>query len=184
MSIGKCCPYSDEKENCKFEIYYGQPRFEKCPTCERFLKKQLPDIDTPKYKIDERGNVIRDKKMSENVAKDKDLKLVKEGKIDLTQHEYFSATVKPDNKYHSVHEGYAFLLEKIEDVKQQFEMLYSTGLPILWESTKTEDFDCAMLQLKAMLGNIQSLIKEAAQAGMVVQKIYNTIDDTVPGDIQ
>lgn len=65
MSIAKCCPYSDEKENCKFEIYSGHPRFDKCSTCERFLKQKFPDIDTSKFNIDENGNVLRDKRMSE-----------------------------------------------------------------------------------------------------------------------
>lgn len=61
MSIARCCPYSDEKENCKFEIYSGFPRFDKCSTCERFLKQKFPDIDTSKFNIDENGNVLRDK---------------------------------------------------------------------------------------------------------------------------
>lgn len=66
MSIVKCCPYrEEEKELCKYEIYYGQPRFCKCSTCGRFLKKTLPDIDTSKYNIDESGNVLRDKRMTE-----------------------------------------------------------------------------------------------------------------------
>lgn len=123
----------------------------------------------------QKGNYCENKKIR---SYEETLKLVKEGVIDLTQQEYFSTIVTPDEKYHSLYEGYAILLKKVEDVKQQFDTLYNTGLPILWESTKTEDFDCAMLQLKAMLGNIQSLVEEAALAGVVVQKIQNTLDDT------
>lgn len=161
MSIGKCCPYSEEKEECKYEKYWFHPNFEKCPTCERF--------------ITQKGNYARDKRMK---TYEETLKLVKEGVIDLTQQEYFGTAIKLDDKYHSLYEGYAILLKKVEDVKQQLDTLYNTGLPILWESTKTEDFDCAMLQLKAMLGNIQSLVEEATLAGVVVQKIQNTLDDT------
>lgn len=29
MSIARDCPYSEEQEHCKYEIYSGQPRFEK-----------------------------------------------------------------------------------------------------------------------------------------------------------
>lgn len=154
MSIARCCPYSDEKEECKYEKHWFHPSFNKCQTCERFLKQK--------------GDYCENKNLR---TYEKTLKSVKEGTIDLT-------TAKPDEKYHSLHEGYAILLEKVEDLKQQFDMLYNTGLPILWESTKTEDFDCAMLQLKAMLCNIQSLVEEATLAGVVVQKIQNTLDDT------
>lgn len=35
MGIVNHCPYIEEKENCKFEIYDGQPRFDKCSTCDR-----------------------------------------------------------------------------------------------------------------------------------------------------
>lgn len=66
MSITRPCPYSEEKEFCKYETYRGQPRFDKCSTCERFLKKKFPDINTSKFNIDENGNVLRDKRMSEN----------------------------------------------------------------------------------------------------------------------
>ena len=61
MGIARNCPYSDDEENCRYEIFAWQPRLNKCPTCERFLKKRFPDIDTSRYNIDENGNVLRDK---------------------------------------------------------------------------------------------------------------------------
>lgn len=39
MSIAQPCPYDEEKEFCKYEIYRGQPRFDKCPTCSRSKKE-------------------------------------------------------------------------------------------------------------------------------------------------
>lgn len=33
MSIARSCPHSEEKDNCKFETYYGHPRLNKCSTC-------------------------------------------------------------------------------------------------------------------------------------------------------
>lgn len=44
MSIVQCCPYSEEQENCKFEKYYGQPRFDKCSTCDR-MEKELTQLE-------------------------------------------------------------------------------------------------------------------------------------------
>lgn len=36
MSIVQSCPYSRDRELCKYEIYYGQPRLDKCPTCSLY----------------------------------------------------------------------------------------------------------------------------------------------------
>lgn len=46
MSVAKCCPYSADYENCKFELYSGQLKFNKCSTCDRM--KKLPLSNTPK----------------------------------------------------------------------------------------------------------------------------------------
>ena len=64
MSIARNCPYSDDEENCRCEIFAWQPRLNKCSTCERFLKKRFPNIDTSSYNIDENGNVLRDKRIT------------------------------------------------------------------------------------------------------------------------
>lgn len=45
MSISKCCPYSIEKENCKFEIETGRPRLDKCSTCDRVKTKNKFDLN-------------------------------------------------------------------------------------------------------------------------------------------
>ena len=34
MSIATYCPYSEEKDNCKYEIYDGQPKYDKYSTCK------------------------------------------------------------------------------------------------------------------------------------------------------
>lgn len=94
---------------------------------------------------------------------------------ELIQSEYRKACEDWGEKFNSLHEGYAVLLEEVEEVKQQLEMLYNTGVPILWESTKTDDFDCAKLQLNAMLHNTHLIMQELAQVGAVLWKIGNTI---------
>lgn len=59
MSVARNCPYSDNEENCRYEIFTWVPRLNKCSNCERFLKKRFPNIDTSSYNIDENGNVLR-----------------------------------------------------------------------------------------------------------------------------
>ena len=34
MSIAHYCPYSKLREDCKYETHYGQPKYDKCPTCK------------------------------------------------------------------------------------------------------------------------------------------------------
>ena len=68
----------------------------------------------------------------------------------LVPQEYLNTVKKTGDKYHSLYEEYAILLEKVEDILQQFKMLRKTGVPILWESVKTEDYNCAKSQVDAM----------------------------------
>ena len=60
LSVARNCPYSDNEENCRYEIFTWVPRLNKCSNCERFLKKRFPNIDTSSYNIDENGNVLRE----------------------------------------------------------------------------------------------------------------------------
>ena len=66
MSVARNCPYSDNEENCRYEIFTWVPRLNKCSNCERFLKKRFPNIDTSSYNIDENGNVLREVEVSKN----------------------------------------------------------------------------------------------------------------------
>lgn len=93
------------------------------------------------------------------------------------QQEYLNTVKKTGDKYHSLYEGYAILLEKVEDILQQFKMLRKTGVPILWESVKTVDYDCTKIQVDAMLHNVYSLMKEAELARVTIKKIQNTLGD-------
>lgn len=79
MSIARCCPYSDEKENCKYEIYSGQPKFEKCPTCDRKKKAdEKPDLKKENEELKARVSYLEDnlrvarkdrERLQEDVAK-------------------------------------------------------------------------------------------------------------------
>ena len=59
MSIATYCPYSKLRENCKYEIYDGQPKYDKCSTCN-WYKYKYHGLTT-KEKIDrvqKENNVI------------------------------------------------------------------------------------------------------------------------------
>lgn len=111
-------------------------------------------------------------KMSEDELK------AKESSVEqLVPQEYLNTVKKTGDKYHSLYEEYAILLEKVEDILQQFKMLRKTGVPILWESVKTEDYNCAKSQVDAMLHYMYSLMKEAELAGVTIKKIQDTLGD-------
>lgn len=95
---------------------------------------------------------------------------------DLIQAEYENACEKFGEKYHSLHEGYAVLLEEQEEVENELNKLKSK-YQTLWKGVKepnTIDFD---FLLSGALTNTIDQIKELAQVGAVLMKIKNTIDE-------
>lgn len=104
-------------------------------------------------------------------------KLVK----DLIQVEYKNACEKFGEKYHSLHEGYAILLEELEEAKKEFESIEPT-LKWIWEEIKI--FSQEIYSEKALLGYcknemeyVERTMKELAQVGAVLMKIKNTIGE-------
>lgn len=77
MSIAQCCPYSDEKEECKYERYWFHPRLDKCSTCERKKRKE-PDLKQENEQLKARVSYLEDnlrvarkdrERLQEDVAK-------------------------------------------------------------------------------------------------------------------
>lgn len=62
----------------------------------------------------------------------------------LIQTEYKNACEQFGEKYNSLHEGYAVLLEEVEEVKIEVEKL-SANLDILWRKIKSNDKDIEYL---------------------------------------
>lgn len=93
----------------------------------------------------------------------------------LIQAEYKNACKKFGEKYHSLHEGYAVLLEEVEEVEREMSFL-KRWLENCWESIKSENKyyqnEC-IEQLEICNTNA---IKELAQVGAVLRKIENTLE--------
>lgn len=91
----------------------------------------------------------------------------------LINAEYKNACEKWGNKYHSLHEGYAVLLEEVEEAQNEVDKI-KHNLDILWEKIKNQDdiygfirfIDCETF----------NAIQELAQVGAVLQKIKNTLE--------
>lgn len=98
---------------------------------------------------------------------------------ELIQAEYKNACEQFGDKYNSLHEGYAVLLEEVEEVEVEFEFIEST-LKGIWKETKT--FSLKNYSEKILLGYcknemeyVKRTMKELAQVGAVLQKIKNTL---------
>ena len=93
----------------------------------------------------------------------------------LIQAEYENACEKFGDKYHSLHEGYAILLEEVEEAEKEITFL-KRWLENIWESIKSENklyqYECTE-QLEICNTNA---IKELAQVGAVLMKIKNTLE--------
>lgn len=77
------------------------------------------------------------------------------------------------DKYHSLHEGYAILLEEIEEVKREISFL-DMHQKDLWRSIRwNSDIERSIEQTTEYT---LSSIKELAQCGAVLMKIKNTLE--------
>lgn len=94
MSVARNCPYSDNEENCRYEIFTWVPRLNKCSNCERFLKKRFPNIDTSSYNIDENGNVLREVEGGKDMVE-----------TDLATIAYMQGAERYKPKWHKVADG-------------------------------------------------------------------------------
>lgn len=89
----------------------------------------------------------------------------------LVSAEYHNACEHFGDKYNSLHEGYAVLLEEIEEVEFEIKHILSCKNDI-WGFIKAEileDYD-----LKAIKEYIYHAIAELAQCAAVVEKMRNT----------
>lgn len=94
----------------------------------------------------------------------------------LIKVEYQNACEKFGDKYNSLHEGYAVLLEEVEEVEREMSFL-KRWLENCWESIKSENKyyqnEC-IEQLEICNTNA---MKELAQVGAVLMKIKNTLEE-------
>ena len=91
----------------------------------------------------------------------------------LIQSEYLNAVVNFGEKYNSLHEGYAVLLEEVEEVDFEIKHILSCKNDI-WGFIKAEILED--YNLKAMKEYIYHAISELAQVGAVLQKMQNTLE--------
>lgn len=82
--------------------------------------------------------------------------------------------------YHSTHEGFAILLEEVQEVDEELKRI-KTDMRILWERIKNnfdslENTDNASNLLMIVM-NAKNLAEEAVQVAAVAEKFAKTIDD-------
>lgn len=102
---------------------------------------------------------------------------------DLIQAEYENACKKWGEKYNSLHEGYAVLLEEVEEVTSEIADL-DTWLKTLWRSVRGGDYYEPIECVEKMKISVENAISELAQVGAVLTKNKNTFgrDTNVPTD--
>ena len=93
----------------------------------------------------------------------------------LIQAEYLNAVVNFGEKYNSLHEGYAVLLEEVEEVKKEIKHL-KIDKKVFWNKVKENEI-AGMEQMLIFLNeDVKENIKELAQVGAVLMKIKNTLE--------
>lgn len=74
------------------------------------------------------------------------------------------------SKYHSLHEGYAVLLEEVEETKQELEYVLN-NLSELWNDTKVNDELSVKADARFIAFGAVQLAMEAVQVAAVARKI-------------
>lgn len=92
----------------------------------------------------------------------------------LIQAEYETACEKWGDKYNSLHEGYAVLLEEYEEMEHEIE--HTNILPQIWEYIKINRKQSVLEYIAEGEKCIRYAIKELAQVGAVLMKIKNTLE--------
>lgn len=97
--------------------------------------------------------------------------------LDLIQVEYLNAVVNFGEKFNSLHEGYAVLLEEVEEVEMYIKRL-KNDIDSMWSYIKSKENKTKFI--KYYVDNCfdvftNNSIKELAQVGAVLMKIKNTL---------
>lgn len=100
---------------------------------------------------------------------------------ELINAEYKNACEKFGEKYHSLHEGYAILLEEVEEVKERITQI-DEWLESYWVCVKLNVKDLSKQKLEKIHTNTILAISELAQVGAVLQKIKNTFGNDISKD--
>lgn len=98
---------------------------------------------------------------------------------ELIQAEYKNACEKWGDKYNSLHEGYAILLEEVEEViKEVKELIFNKKR--IWCYSKDYNPKIVSICLEQSIGLaegcVENAMKELAQVGAVLMKIKNTLE--------
>lgn len=98
----------------------------------------------------------------------------------LIQAEYENACEQFGEKYNSLHEGYAVLLEEVEETSVYVDSIKSL-LDSIWDRIKNNLMDkdtyIAKQLIDRMLVVSADAMKELAQVGAVLIKIKNTLEE-------
>ena len=94
---------------------------------------------------------------------------------ELINSEYLNAVVNHGEKYNSLHEGYAVLLEEVEEVKSEITQLLNS-FDVFWLWVKRNNKGHKYLCVEDMYKETENAIKELAQVGAVLMKIKNTLE--------
>ena len=101
---------------------------------------------------------------------------------ELIQAEYLNAVVNYGEKFNSLHEGYAVLLEEVEEVDFALRNV-KIDIDLIWTLIKN---DCLSdRKLNRAISSAKETISELAQVVAVLMKIKNTLEgDNKCKDVQ
>ena len=73
-------------------------------------------------------------------------------------------------EYHSMHEGFAVLLEEVEEAEKELDYI-KNHMAMFWDNVKTDDTELAKANVRSVAFDAVQLAKEACQIAAVARKI-------------
>lgn len=104
---------------------------------------------------------------------------------ELINAEYLNAVVNFGEKYNSLHEGYAVLLEEVEEAVEAIKSLiaFKKGIWYYLKKGIHNNGICFEQSVCFAENDVQHAIKELAQVGAVLMKIRNTLEKSDDADV-
>lgn len=93
---------------------------------------------------------------------------------DLIQEELEKARKKFPRPTSSPHEGFAVLLEEIEEMDDEMDVIRVLK-DVLWKNVKSDNLEAQKDTLERMKDHVHKLIKEAVQVGAMIEKYQQDV---------
>lgn len=94
--------------------------------------------------------------------------------VELLVEKELKAANENNPLFHSMHEGYAVMLEEKEEAEEELERINKFDIDILWQYVRNDSFPTAKVKCKDIKERATKLAVEAIQLAAMAQKFIDS----------